>query len=143
MTDKLKKSEFAVTTYVSQYELDKLLDILKQRNYRVIVLDGSSVTTKSALFAQVEKDFPLPEDYKLVHNWASFEDSLWNMVFSFEEEQIAIIWSHVERILDGGLEDLMNAADVLTTLSRNLYEQQVDLSIFFVGEGSNFQKLHS
>ncbi len=141
MTGKPMQSEFAVTTYVSQSDLDNLLDTLQQRGYRVVFLDGSSVISKASLFTQVEKDFPLPEDYKRVHNWASFEDDLWNMVFSFEEDRIALVWSHVERMLDGGLEDFVMAADVLTGLSRLVYEKEIDLSIFFVGEGPNFQRL--
>jgi hypothetical protein len=135
------QSEYAVTNYVSQADLDQLLAKFEGTNYRVVVLNGEAVTSQASLFAQAEKDLPLTEDYNQVHNWASFEDCLWNMLFSFDEERIVIVWSHVERMLEGGLEVFMTAADVLTGLARRLYEKQIDLSVFFVGTGPNFPRL--
>ena len=136
-----EQSEYAVTTYVNQADLDQLLARFEGSDYRVFVLHGDAVASKAALFAQAEKDLPLPEDYRRIHNWSSFEDCLWNMVFNFDEERMAFIWTHVEQMLVSGLEDFTTAADVLITLARRVYEKQIDLSVFFVGEGANFPAL--
>jgi len=138
MSDTSVLSNLAVVNYVNNADLPRLIELLASSGYRVIQLDGEHVHDAPSLFGEAAAQFLTNRDSS---NWDSFGDYLENFVWSFDDKFIALVWSHVEQMLEGSLGDLITAAGILTGISRGVYQEGTVFVTFLLGDGPNFPRL--
>jgi Barstar (barnase inhibitor) len=109
----------------------------------VLRLDGADVHDKESLLRQAERDLPFPPDLP-PRGWDGFADGLWNGLAGLEATEVAIVWTHADRMLESGLEDLLVAARLLASLSAQVgttergFPRELVLRTFLAGAGANF-----
>jgi hypothetical protein len=137
-----------VINFVNQDSLDDLRQLLHQHGFRMIDLDGQNITDADSFFAATAEQ--LPQDPELVGqkaNWDALLDSLWGGLVLLEENRVALLWLHADRMLHQGLPDLLIATEVLRDLARQVSTTEhggshpILLQIFLVGGGENFKPL--
>jgi hypothetical protein len=136
-------STLGLVTLVNQADLDPLNHALRNWGHRVFVLDGSSVRTAETFLAQAAHDLPLAQ--RSHYDWAGFPDDLWGWLINVEDQEVSIIWSHADNMLNGGLADLLIAVDCIQGAARQVYDssesglsQEIILRLLLLGEGANF-----
>ena len=135
---------FRLLNVVSQSQLGELESGCAEWGWQLWRLHGADVVDAASLFARAAKDLPSPFPQRPVHDWDAFTDSLWEAAATTDATEIAFVWTGVERMLEGGLPDLIQAAVALQSLSRRLYSPASPgvpakaLYIFLMGEGPNF-----
>ncbi|MBW3602598.1 MAG: barstar family protein [Actinobacteria bacterium] len=135
MPDQPLLASLAVTNYVAQGRLDELLTVLADAGFAIIELDGADVRDEASLLEQISAQVLDGEE---VGNWDSLADVLRAHVWLLDDDRIALVWTHADRMLDGYLADLIVAADVLAGISRQLFADHRTFVTFLVGSGPNF-----
>jgi hypothetical protein len=132
-----------LVTLVNQADLDSLNHALHNWGHRVFVLDGSGIRTAETFLAQAAHDLPLAQ--RSHYDWAGFPDDLWGWLINVEDQEVSIIWSHADNMLNGGLADLLIAVDCIQGAARQVYDssesglsQEIILRLLLLGEGANF-----
>lgn len=124
----------AVINFVSSSSLGGLRAQLTAAEFELIELDGSTVTDAASLFAA----FGAVSEGAPAANWDAFTDDFGTYVWGLDGEKAALIWDTAQAMLEGGLKDLVTAADVFSGLARQMYGQDLIFVTFFAGEGPNF-----
>ncbi len=140
----LSQASFGIVNLINQASLPHLEAALSDWQYHRVYLKGSEIHDEQTFLAQAGQDFPMPAGLH-PKTWSGFTDGLWEGLGGIKENQVAIIWTHADNMLSGGLSDLIKALDCLTTLARQVYNptetgfsREMILKIFLVGDGPNF-----
>ncbi|MFN3653215.1 MAG: barstar family protein [Armatimonadota bacterium] len=142
----MEPAAFSQTNFVHSADLDALRSTLVARGFTLLELDGRQVRDKHSFLLQVRSDFPSPEGLE-PHNWDAFSDCLWLSLRELGAANVAVVWTQVERMLDGGLPDLLTAVSCLEQVAISVagteegFPRATALLIFLVGEGPNFPRL--
>jgi hypothetical protein len=141
--DPFLQSSLGVVTLVNQASQESLLQTLETWGERVFVLDGSNVHDGETFLAQAAHDLPLTQ--RAHYHWAGFPDDLWGWLLKVEDQDVSLVWSHADRMLDGGLADLLLAVECVSGVARQVYDptesgfpREMSLRLFLLGEGANF-----
>jgi len=112
-------------------------------------LDGRTVQDRASFFAQARIDLPRPAGAAATDDWAAWTDHFAEYCAGSPASEFAIVWTHVEEMLHGGLPALLEASDALLGLARQLYSpaspnsRRKVLYLFLLGEGPNFPPLET
>jgi hypothetical protein len=135
---------------VSCVALDSLADLqsrLAGQGYRIFVLDGRDIKDTASFFANSAKVLPQDPPLGPAPNWDSWLDSVWGGLDALGAERVALLWTDVNSMLDGGLPDLLVAVECLLDLTERLSNPEmritdsVSLRVFLLGNGRNFPRL--
>ncbi len=143
----IDKASLRVLNLISQHQLATLDRSLAGWGCLAWKLDGSTVTNAATLFSQAGKDLPSPFSVRAVNGWDAFKDSFWEAAATSDANEIAFVWTNAQRMLEGGLGDLLQAATLLGSLSRDLARlnspgvSAKTLYVFLAGNGPNFPEL--
>jgi hypothetical protein len=143
----LQKDTLGLLTLANQADLARLDATLAEWQIPTYHLDGASIRDTDSFWAQAAVDLPLPAGRSAPTSWSAFSDNLWESFQRSEASEIALVWSGVSTLLDGGLADLLASVDALMTLSRQLYSPASPrtapktLYLFLVGLGPNFPRI--
>lgn len=135
---------------VNDQDTAELLAALEAQGYVILLLDGSAARGKDSLLDAFDRDVPVP-GLKSAGSWDAFADCVWQRVMEGEAgEAAALVWTHADRMLDHGLEDLLAAVTTLTRVSKQVEsaaEREPEsgapaaFRTFLVGAGPNFPPL--
>lgn len=120
-----------------------LEETLRDEGYAVLRLDGADIHDQESLLRQAERDLPFPPDLP-PRGWDGFLAGLWNGLAGLDSAEVAIVWTDADRMLEGGLEDLLVAARLFGSLASQVgttergFPRETVLRTFLVGEGRNF-----
>jgi hypothetical protein len=128
----------AIVNLVRAADHDALVALLGSHGFYTIVLHGRRVRDKSS-FLRAASEQLLPSDTS--QNWSSFADLWRSAIWNLDVGMSALIWTATDQMLQGGLADLLDAVDILTGISRELYAQNRATVTFLVGNGANFPPL--
>ena len=127
-------SRLSVLTLFEQSASEPLLAWLRRKQFAILELDRAGIvdhaTLASALGAQIL-------GRPLEPGWDRLADLLGEHLWGLENDNVALVWSYAHRMLDGGLADLIQAADVFVGLSRQMYSDAVFVT-YLLGAGPNF-----
>lgn len=127
-----------VINLVRAADRDALVELLGSHGFYTIDFDGRRVHDKSSFLGAASEQLlagrPTP-------NWSSFADSWRNAAWDLDVGLAALIWTGVEQMLHGGLADLLDVVDVLTSVSRELYANNRTVVTCLVGNDANFPPL--
>ncbi|TNF24440.1 MAG: hypothetical protein EP329_24940 [Deltaproteobacteria bacterium] len=133
----VSEPQLSVLNYVALEDVEAARAALEAWGYAVVELDGAAVIDRDSLLRQATVDLPGFDEVEPI-NWSGFDDALTGMVFEIDVPKLALVWRGAHRMLDGGLPDLMVAADVMTGVARLVYSQGAVFIIVLAGEGANF-----
>lgn len=108
---------------------------LEADGFRPIDLDGSDVVDAATFLAAAATQL---FDGEETANWSSFNDQLRNHPVVGDGDRVALVWTHVDRMLASGLPDLVTALDVLAGVARERYELGGTFVVHLLGDGPNF-----
>ena len=140
MSNTSQLPRLAVVNYVSGADHEQLMQRLEASGYKVIELPGEDVHDEASFMRAATEH--LLGGYDAL-NWSRFEDSLGQLEWSHSERPVALVWTEVDRMLEGGLSDLVTALDIFTGFSRHRYKSDKIFVTFLLGEGPNFPSLES
>jgi hypothetical protein len=127
----------AVVNYVSAEDEEKLGRLLGDAGFRRLDLDGAQATDTATIFRQASEQLfggaPTNE-------WHALGQHVEDLIGD-GDEPVALVWRGADRMLDGGLGDLVDALDTLTGVSRNRYTDGRVFVTILLGEGPNFPPL--
>jgi Barstar (barnase inhibitor) len=130
-----------IVTPVSRASQPALEAALRRHGYRLVQLDGREVRDAASFIQRAAIDLPMPAGVT-PRRWSGLVDALWQALSELEEPGIAIVWTDADRMLEGGLGDLLLAADCFTDVARQVYEaRELVVKVFLVGDGINFPRL--
>jgi len=137
------QSSLGLVNLVSQASQERLMRTLEGWGERVFVLDGSVVHDGETFLAQAARDLSLTQRAR--YHWAGFPDDLWGWLLKVEDHDVSIVWAHADRMLNGGLADLLLAVECVSGVARQVYDpsesgfpREMNLRLFLLGEGANF-----
>jgi hypothetical protein len=132
-----------LVTLVNQADLDRLNHALSHWGHQVFVLDGSGIHNAETFLVRAAQDLSLAQ--RSQYDLAGFPDDLWGWLMTVEDQEVSIIWSHADNMLNGGLADLLLAVDCIQGAARQVYdpsqsglEHEIILRLFLLGNGANF-----
>jgi hypothetical protein len=140
-----ESTNFRLFNFINQGSLDTLRRLLKEQGFTTFEIPGEKIEDDQTFFTEGAR--VLPQDPPLYGsvNWDAFKDSIWGGLAELGEARVAFIWTDVQRMLEHGLEALLEAnvcfADIAWEVATKKYgiPQPVNLLIFLVGEGDNFK----
>jgi len=121
---------------IASEQLEPVTAALRSDGYTVLVLDGSTVHDGPSFRAAVSRDLLGAVTPAL--GWDACVDALRNRFDELESTRMAVLWTHAQRMLSGGLLDLLRACDLLTSVARDQYESGRTVIIRLLGDGANF-----
>jgi hypothetical protein len=130
---------------VSEDDIDSLRAFLDGHGYRAFEIDGEAITDAETFFAEGVSSLPQDPPLSGRVNWDALRDSLWGGLDELGAGQVAFVWTHVDRMLEHGLGDLLIAVGCFTQLGFEVATKQhgisqpVSLLIFLLGKGDNFR----
>lgn len=144
MNQSISLESFGALNYLNQAEFEKLTSLLAANTITTWILDGEKIIDELSLYEQAKESFPWPVGRSRINGWDSFSDFLWGIMVQQQGNHLAVILKDAHLMLNGGLETLFTTTEILLSLSRRLNRSDNEgisrkrLSIFLVGEGSNF-----
>ena len=128
--------EFAAAlNFVASGRLAEVEAHLASRTGVVLRVDGADVRDAASFLRRAGEALTGAP----MQNWAQFEDVLRSAVFRAEGSEYALLWTEVDRMLDGGLDDLVTVTDACLGLARTRQEHGHRVRAFFLGDGPNFK----
>jgi len=143
----LQKSTLALLTLANQADLGALEAALAEWGVPAYRLDGRDIRDTATFWRAAGQQLPLPPGRREPASWSALSDSLWESLHEVESEELALLWTDAQAMLDGGLADLLAAVDVLTRLSRQFYSPSSPqatpktLYVILAGMGPNFPRI--
>ena len=136
---------FALVTCVAQVDLAELEDVLRGYGFAVLTLHGKTVRDKATLLAQVETDLPHIEGMR-PGNWDALADWFWNLLRVLDGDRVALLWTDADQIVQGDLQDLLDALRVLGGVADAVREggglpRPTAVLIFLLGDARGFPSL--
>jgi hypothetical protein len=124
---------------VAQRDVERLRERLRADGYALRELDGSRLRGATGLWTRAGEAF----GFSGVDGWDSFSDRMWAAMLpdDDEDDKVALVWEHADGLLPHGLGAFLEAYDVLVTIARQAYAQQVDVTILLLGDGEGFPPL--
>jgi hypothetical protein len=149
MMESTSSYRLKVLNFVDLRALPELEGFLKASGFRLLYLDGTHVTDRDSFLEQAAKSLPQPDDLVAVHSWDAFEDSLANGLAAATDDRAAIIWTHAEKMLEGGLSDLVIITNILMDVARSFsiprpglpHPSPLAFCTVLAGVGLNFREL--
>jgi hypothetical protein len=143
----MELNQLGYVTFVNITQHDELHSTLARANFQIFELDGTGIFDKKSFFNRANIDLPHEPGMITKESWDAFTDAIWGGVFSIMAVNIAVVWTHVEKMLVCGLPDLVTAIDCFKFLSSELeaYHDEAQQSrrfrVFLLGSGPNFPNL--
>jgi hypothetical protein len=124
---------------VAEGDIDALRSRLTADGYVLRELDGAGIRDAATLWQRAGEAF----GFDSVKGWDSFADRMWTALFPDDDEgdKVALIWAHADDLVDGALDAFLEAFDVLVTVVRGAYAEEIDLTVCFLGDGPGFARL--
>lgn len=140
---------FGRVTCINWHNWRELNDFLTSNEYRVFILDGAEVTDQASFFAKVCEQLPQDPELGGYPKWDALVDSVWGGLATLQEERIALVWTHTDRMLEHGLPVLLQAISCFEQLADQLKSRETDegcshpavLQVFLIGGDDNFPML--
>jgi hypothetical protein len=132
---------------VAQAGIAELQRRLGEEGYRVFVIDGREIKDASSFFVNSGKVLPQDPPLGSAPNWDSWLDSVWGGLDALGAARVALLWTDVDRMQDGGLPELLVAVECFLDLIERLSNPEmritdsVSLRVFLLGNGRNFPAL--
>lgn len=131
--------EFKELNYVNTDSLDQLGEVLQQQGYLILEIEGKNIKGKTSFLKYAAQTFEMettPETFE------AFGDYLWQVVVdNIEEQNIAVVWTHAEKMLEAKPEEFAQASATITVVTGEVVEQSKKLQLFLVGKGDKFPTL--
>ena len=121
--------------FVAQVDGPLLKQALASWNCAPMSLQGAKIIDKKTLLEGFASQGILSEP---VRTWESLRAALGALVRSRPDQPQALIWLDADQMLHGGLPALVDAADVLVDLTRELYATDRVFVTFLLGNDANF-----
>ncbi len=128
----------AVINYVDSRDHDALVERLRSWGADVVHVDGAEAVDKQTVLEAFGGSGMLSRPPR---NWESLADILAGAVQSMSSQAVAVVWTDAHRMLEGGLSDLITAADILTEISREMTKAGRIFVTYLEGTGANFPRL--
>lgn len=137
---------WGAVTLVNRNSWNELEASLHGWQFRLLMMDGTSVVDATTLLQTANRALPHPLGEPIC-DWPTLEDGLWQGLADMAERgdcRIAICWMEAHRMLKGGLADLLLAIDCFRGLSAQVttsdqgFPRPMALRTFLIGEGANF-----
>lgn len=128
----------AVVSYVPSAQQAELLAELRSAGYETWVLDGTQIHDKASFLKAISIQGILQR--ATLTGWESFADAFSARLWASDSESIALVWKQAHHIMDGHLDDLTNALQILTQQSQDMRENHVQFATFLLGDGVGFHK---
>ena len=131
---------------IKQRELSAVKNYLTQHGFHILELDGSTITDAKTFFEIARKVFPSDPPFGPVLNLDAFDDSFFGGLDILKQPRVAVIWTHVDKVLLGGLRDLLVITESIHDVAMQVYSPKsgisvpVTLLLFLLGEGENFSE---
>ena len=124
---------------VAQGDVDALRAQLTADGYALRELDGADLRDAGGLWARAGDAFGFSD----VKGWDSFADRMWNAVMPNDDEgdKVALIWGHADALEQASLPTFLEAFDVLVSMVRSAYGDDLDITVCFLGDGPGFRPL--
>jgi hypothetical protein len=130
---------YSLYTLVAQTDAGALIDRLVADGYRIRRLDGATLDGAASLWAASAAQLGhLP-----VSGWDGFADRLHGALWpdDGEGDRIALVWEHADVLVAADLDAFLHAFDVLCTVGRSAYAQEVHILAFYLGDGRGYPRL--
>ena len=105
------------------------------KSYELHVLNGKSIIDSRSFLIEFSEQILVAG---VADNLSNFEDLFIDLLLRGSESRTAFIWTDVDNMLAGGLGDLIAFSDILSTITRKLYQRGNTHINLFIGSGSNF-----
>jgi hypothetical protein len=127
-----------------QRDLFEIKSYLTQHGFFIFEIDGSTITDATTFYDTARKVLPSDPPFGPIVSWDGFVDSFFGGLNELKEPKVAVIWTHVEKMLLGSLRDLLDITNCLNDVAVQVISPStgvsvpVSLVLFLVGEGENF-----
>ena len=136
--------ELGVVGLVNISRSNELRTWLQNNHIDSFWLYGSKVVDGLSFFAQAAVDIPQPEEMP-ARSWNGFLDNLRSVLYETHSKRVVFVWLDVDKMLDHGLNDLIIATDILTSVAREIgsndasYKHIEAFWTVLLGSGANFR----
>lgn len=111
---------FSTISCINKKSITELKKHLRENGYHIYEIDGTEIINAKTFFAEIVKVLPQNPPLSGRENYDAFTDSVWEGIVDLELDKVAILWTDVNNILNGGLEDLLK-------IVRSLFDLEDDL----------------
>lgn len=141
----LDEAGFALVNCIAAADRDDLASRLAAYGFVSITLYGARVHDKESFLGQAAIDLPCGDLQP--HNWDALADVGWNVLYDLQADRVALVWTDAQNMVNGDLQDFLDAVRVLTDVSRSVlqgsggFPRRTAFLLFLVGEGPQFRSL--
>lgn len=139
-------SHFGIINCVHKADENRLCALLRNEGAHILYLHGDNIHDAASFLRQVERELPMPPELE-PHNWDAFADCLWSGLAEIAAAHVAVLWTEADRMLHGGLPDLLTAVSCFEQTARSVgtteygFPHPLLFQVFLLGEGENFPPL--
>ncbi len=131
----------------SAFHIDSLADLEQQfeaRGVAVLRLDGSEVADRASMLRRFAIDVDLDQaEVSPPQSWNALNDVMWSVLAAQHNSWVALVWTHVEVIMQQSLNDLLTTIAVFTAVadsaqSKSVGAGPIKFQLFLLGDGTMF-----
>jgi hypothetical protein len=126
-----------VINFVATVDLDLLLTTIDSWGAQVVRVDDGHGPGPQALFDAFADQGVVD---RRVDTWRGFDEELVSALRRRGPDPVVLVWTGVDRFLDGALSTLVSATSTLTEQAIALSESGPVFFTFLVGDGPNFPR---
>src|SRR5579863_6654088 len=109
---------------INESHLDLVTRELRANGYRDYCLDGEGIHDKRSFLDSAMSNLPIERQEFPMLSWDSFADLLWQGIFALERPKLGIVWTHAENMLNGSLDALITALEVITAVVEEISSKE-------------------
>lgn len=138
---------FLTVSCVNEKDFVQLKDELNGYGAESYEINGENIKDIKQFFKSIVNILPLDPPMSGNVNLDAFIDSLWGGLDNLGADRVAILWTHVNNMLEYGFSDLIKIIDCFESLAVQLatakfgLSKPIALQIFLIGSGDNFPEL--
>jgi hypothetical protein len=127
---------------VNAADLAALRAALQHAGYHIVELDGTGIEDGVSFFQVARGALPLDPPLGGGMSWDAFSDSLWGGLDVLGTKRVAILWTAVERVLEHGLQDMLQVVECVLDVARSVGDAKsgiaipVEVRFILVGRGA-------
>jgi hypothetical protein len=138
---------FPIVKCFDEKDSRELKSILETNQFQLFEIGGLEVNCQESFFRSIVDRLPLDPPLSGNVHYDAFTDSLWGGLSELEVSNVAIIWNHADRMLNGNLNDLLKILQCFDQVKREIgcldygIPKPMRLLVFLMGNGINFSRL--
>lgn len=132
-----------ILNLVSGQQQEQLETALQGWGFTVLTLDGAAVHDKQSFLQQAGADIANPS-VRPPRSWDGLVDYLRSALSAYRGSDVALVWTHADHMLEGGLGDLLKAVACLDLVAQEIlsggsgFATPNRFHVFLSGDGVNF-----